>query len=49
MIGLTDREMEKALETLDAAVYKAITPAVVPEVFNLTLDEKHLIIVEVAR
>ena len=49
VIGLTDREMEKALEILASAIYEAVTPAVVPEVFNLAIDEKHLIIVDVAR
>ncbi len=49
VIGLTEVAMEKAFECLAAAVYDAVTPAVVPEVFHQTVGGKYLIVIDVGR
>jgi ATP-dependent DNA helicase RecG len=49
VIGLTEVAMEKAFECLSPAVYEAVTPAVVPEVFHQTIDGKHVIVIDVSR
>lgn len=49
VIGLKKDAIEKSLECLSAAVYEAVSPAVIPEVFHQSVVGKDLIVIEIAR
>lgn len=49
VVGLSEVEIEKAFECLASAVYEVVTPAVVPEVFQQTIDGKNVIVIDVSR
>lgn len=48
IIGLSEDEIEYALEYLDQMVYKATCPPIIPKVYAQTISDKMVLIIEVA-
>ncbi len=48
IIGLDDAEIEKILESIDKAVYSAATPPILPRAYTQRIDNKSIVIIEVA-
>ena len=48
IIGLSEEEIEHALEYLDQMIYKATCPPIIPRVYAQTISDKMVLIIEVA-
>ena len=47
--GVSEKELTHALEAFGAAVYEAVSPALIPEVYSQRRNDKELIVIEVSR
>lgn len=47
--GVSEKELAHALEAFGAAVYEAVSPALIPEVYSQRMNDKELIVIEVSR
>lgn len=48
VIGLPQIEMEKALESLDKAIFDASHPAIIPRIYGQLFGDKNILIIEVS-
>lgn len=47
IIGLTEKEIECAMEALDLSIYDACTPHIIPRLYAQRLGEKTILVIEV--
>jgi ATP-dependent DNA helicase RecG len=48
VVGISESELQKALESLDAAIYEAAYPTIIPRIYGQRLGEKSVLVIEVA-
>lgn len=49
IIGITDDEVEKLMESLDRAIYEATAPPILPLVYTRTIADKTILCIEVSK
>jgi ATP-dependent DNA helicase RecG len=47
--GVSEKELNHAMEAFGAAVYEAVSPALISEVYSQRMNDKELIVIEVSR
>lgn len=49
IIGISDKELDILLETLDKTIYEATSPPILPLVYTRTMDDKTVLCIEVSK
>jgi ATP-dependent DNA helicase RecG len=49
IIGLSEIMLNRALESIPTAVYQAVTPPLIPEVYSQRINDKEVVVVEVLK
>lgn len=48
IVGIGEKELQKALESLEKAIYEASHPTIIPRIYTQRFEEKSLLIIEVS-